>query len=122
MENLVKFYLFKGAYKLETLIDQVKKFFPLNPSAFYLSRIDEGTGIIQTPTSNDAFYHKGQYDSFNDSHYERLVKKAQKKNSEGSPYSTPTIPHKGKKSEIERPVCLFCDKKDYKDQVTAAGE
>ena len=45
-----------------------------------------------------------------------------KQSSEGSLYSTQTIPHKRKKTEIEKAVCLLCDSGDYKDKLTATGE
>ena len=76
----------------ENLIDRVKRFIQLDLIVFHLFSIDEGMGIIQTLTSNNAFYHKGCYDNFNDSHYKRLVKRVQKQSSEGSPYSTQNIP------------------------------
>ena len=53
----------------ENLIDRVKRFLQLDPTDFALCRINEGTGIIQLGTSNNAFCHKGCYDNFNDSHY-----------------------------------------------------
>ena len=62
----------------ENLIDRVKRFIQLDLTVFGLSKIDEGTGIVQTLTSNNAFYHKGYYDNFNDSHCESLVKRVQK--------------------------------------------
>ena len=105
----------------ENLIDRRKRFIQLD-LIVDLSRIGEGTGIIQTLASNNAFYHKGCYYNLNDNHYERLVKKVQKQSAEGSPYSTQTIPHKQKKTDIGKAVCLFCDNKDYNDKFTTAGE
>ena len=52
----------------------MERFIQFDPSVFDLSRINEGTEIIQTLTSSNAFYHKGCNDNFNDSHYERLRK------------------------------------------------
>ena len=54
--------------------------------------------IMQTLTSNNAFYHKGFYDDFNDNHYERLVKRVQKPSPESSLYSTQAIPQNEKKN------------------------
>ena len=112
----------RAPINFENLIDRVKRFIQLDPTVFDLSRIDGGMGIIETLTSNNAFYHKGFYDNFNDSHYERLAKRVQKQSSEGSPYSTQTIPHKRKKTEIGKAMCLFCNNEDYRDKLTAAGE
>ena len=100
----------------------MKRFIQLDPTVFDLFRVDEGTRIIQRLTWSNAFYHKGCYNNFNDSHYERLFKRVQKHSSEGSPYSTKTISHQQKKTEIGKAVCLFCDIEDYKDKLTAAGE
>ena len=80
----------------ESLIDPAERFVQLDAPVLYLSSVDEGTGIIETLTANNAFYHKGCHDNFSDSHYERFTKKVQKQSSEGS-YSTQTIPHKRKK-------------------------
>ena len=44
---------------LENLIDGVKRFIQLDPTDFDLSRIDEGTGIIQKLASHNSFYRKG---------------------------------------------------------------
>ena len=55
-------------------------------------------------------------------YYKRLVWRVQKQSSEGSPYSTQTITHKPKKTEIGKSVCLFCDNQDYKIKLTVAGE
>ena len=99
------------------MIDQVKRFIQIDLTIFDLFRIDEGTGNIQALTSNNAFYHKGCYDNFNDSHYERLVKKVQKQSSEGSFYSTQTISHKRKKKRKKK-RCLFCNSEDCKDKLT----
>ena len=145
MLNLVKYRLFKDACKLKTLFsfsknkakicntkstatsfenltDRVRKFIQLDPSVSDLSRIDEGKGIIQTLTTNNPFYHKGCYDNFNNSNYERLVKKVQEQWPEDSFYSAPTIPRKRKKTEIRKVVCLFCDIRDYTDKLTPSGE
>ena len=67
--------ILRAPTSFENLIDRVKRFIQLDPTVFDLSRVNEGTGIIQTLTSNIAFYHKGCYDDFNDSYYERLVKR-----------------------------------------------
>ena len=75
----------------------MKRFIQPDLTVFDLSRIDDEAGIIQTLTSNNAFYNKGCYDKINDSHYERLVERVQKQSSEFSPYSTQAIPHKRKK-------------------------
>ena len=86
-------FFFKDAYKLGALFslsknkskkiwyDQVKRFIQLDPTVFDLSTIHDGMGIIQTLTSNNAFYHKGCSDNFSDSHYKRLVKGVQKQSS-----------------------------------------
>ena len=42
----------------ENLIDRVKRFIQLDLTVFGLSKIDEGTGIVQTLTSNNAFITK----------------------------------------------------------------
>ena len=55
--------------------------------------------IDVTLTSNDAFYTKICYDNFNDCRYERLLKKVQQQSSEGSIYSTQTIPHERKNTK-----------------------
>ena len=70
-----------------------------------------GTGVIQTLTLNNAFYHKGCCDDFNGSHYERLVKKIERQRSDGSPYSTQTIPHKQNQTEIGKAMPLFATKR-----------
>lgn len=82
---MLKYCLFKVACKSGTLfskrkdvirraptsfvkfIDHLKRFIQLDPTVFDLSRTDEGTGIRQTMTSNNAFYHKSCYNNFNDS-------------------------------------------------------
>ena len=56
---------------VEKFIDHLKRFIQLDPTVFDLSRTDEGTGIRQTMTSNNAFYHKSCYNNFTDSHYEK---------------------------------------------------
>ena len=68
--------------------------------------------IMQTLTSNNALYHKGFYDVFNNNHYERLVKRVQKQSPERTLYSTQTIPQNEKKTEVGKAVCLFCDNED----------
>ena len=112
----------RAPISFENVTDRVKKFIQLDPSVFDLSRIDEDTEIIQTRTSNNAFYHKGCRNNFTDSNYARLGKKVQNQRLEGSLYLTPTIPHKRKKTEIGTAACLFFDSKDYKNKVAAAGE
>ena len=94
----------RAPISFENLTDRRKRFIQLD-LIVDLSRIDEGTGIIQTLASNNAFYHKGCYYNLNDNHYERLVKKVQKQSAEGSPYSTQTIPHKQKKL-ISKKQCV----------------
>ena len=94
MLNLLKYCLFKDAYKLRTLFslsknkskrcnrapkylenltDPVKRFIQLHAPVLDSSRVDEGTRIIERLISNNAFHHKVCYNNFNDCHYERLV-------------------------------------------------
>ena len=73
---------------------------PTNWEICFLCQKTKRKDVIRTLTSNNAFYSKGCYDNLNDSHYERLVKKVQKQGSEGSIYSTRTIPHERKKVDM----------------------
>ena len=51
-----------------------------------------------------------------------LVKKVQKQRSEGSLYSTTTIPNKQTNNEKGKALCFSYDNEDYKEKLTAAGE
>ena len=119
-KNKARRLILRASTSFENIIARVKQFIQLKP--FNLSRIGEGAGIVQTLTSNNAFYRKGCYNNFNDSHYERLAEKVQKQSSEGSLCSTPTIPNKQTKNEKGKALCLFHANEDYKDMLTAAGE
>ena len=91
----------------ENLIDQGKGLFNSNPQFLVYPGLMRAWKL----TPSNAFCHKGCYDNFIDSHYESLIKRVQKQSSEGSPYSTQTIPHKQRKkkeTEIGKAVCLFC--------------
>ena len=57
----------------------IQRCLQIGKSVFFVKKRKD---VIRTLTSNNAFYPKGCYDSFNDSHYERLVKKVQKQSSE----------------------------------------
>ena len=99
----------------------IQRYLQIGKSVFSVKKTKQ-KDVIQTLTSNNAFYPKGCYDNFNDSHCERLVKRVQKQNSEGSIYSTQTIPHKRKKVEIGKTMFFFCDNEDLKNKLIAAGE
>ena len=89
---------------------------------FDLSSINHGSGILQTLRTNNAVYHKGCYDKYNDTHYNRLIKKREKQNEEDAKSSPEDIPHKRNKVELGKAVCLFCAGEHSKQNLCAAGE
>ena len=128
----VKYCLFKDACKLGTLFflskktkrkdvirraptlfenftDQVKRFIQLDPTVFGLSRIDEGTGIIQTHQIMHFITKVAMITSM------IAITKVWLRECRSKV-------QKGKKTEIGKAVCLFCNNKDYKDKLTAAVE
>ena len=84
-----------------------------------LSRIDDGTGILNTLRQNNAGYHKNCYMPYNSQHLLRYQNQQNKRDS--NPLSSP-VSRKRCKVYIGEAVCFFCNQKDSRENLCAVGE
>ena len=107
----------------KAIVARLERFLNIDPLIFDISRIDDGSGVLQTLMANNAVYHKSCHDKYNERQYQRLVKKKEKQEEEDARASSiPNVPHKRKKTDLGKAVCLFCNNEDLKENLCAAGE